>query len=64
MRVGYHSKIEERGGRGRMEQLCYVTSEGLARGWTSELAAESIRLLWLILQEKWRHVHHYSQADK
>ena len=26
-----------------------MTSEGLARGWTSELVAESIRLLWLIL---------------
>lgn len=41
-----------------MEQLCYyVTSEGLGRGWTSELAAESIRLLWLILQEKGRITH-------
>ena len=55
MRVGISFK--NRGERGRMEQLCYVTSEGLARGWTSELAAESIRLLWLILQERGRHVH-------
>lgn len=41
------------GGQGRAgdERDGYVTSDGLARGWTSELAAVSNRLLWFILRE-------------